>query len=384
MSGAAGSARPSPPPLPSFLDATPAKPLAGVTSAVLTAAVRRVEERWQDLGSPALAENDPTLGPRLLAALALAVAHGVPGYLSELVPQPSVPLCRRLIDWLRVELLNRRGNGAPPATPAEVLRLLLNLETVRQAIEAEGAQDIEAYLAGSEGLELLVGVLHDLRSPLTSILFLAEGMQQGRSGSVSDLQRRQLGLVYSAALGLSSLASDALELSRGGDQLADGGLSPLSVIELFESVRDIVRPMAEEKGLEIIIVVPTVQHRLGHPVALSRTLLNLTTNALKFTEEGFVEIRATELDATRVEFAVRDTGPGINQTALKSLYQPLRRRGERHGFSLSSTGLGLAICRKLVGAMGAELRLQSRPGWGTRFSFELDLPPVHPVEGSTP
>jgi hypothetical protein len=346
-----------------------------VSTEVLTAAVRRAEERAHGLGRTA---TDGALVARLLAAIALTVDRGVPDYLAQLVPDPPVALSRQLIDLLRVELLRRSSAPRARATPTQILRLLACLEDVRQSIEGDVAQQqLESHLAGAEGMGLLVEVLHDLRSPLTSILFLAEAMRQGRSGAVSDIQRRQLGLVYSAALGLSSLASDALEAARGGTQLADDGPSPLSVIELFESVRDIVLPMAEEKGLEILVVVPNVQHRLGRPVALSRTILNLTTNALKFTEEGYVEIRATEVDDTLVEFAVRDTGPGVSPTARDTLFQPLRRRPNRMGFTFSTTGLGLAICRKLVEAMGSELRLESRPGWGTRFSFVLELPPAH-------
>jgi signal transduction histidine kinase len=116
--------------------------------------------------------------------------------------------------------------------------------------------------------------------------------------------------------------------------------------------------------------------RLGHSVALSRVLLNLTTNALKFTHEGFVEIVARETLGSRVEFSVRDTGPGINHLAEESLFSAFRRAPTGQGFMLSGTGLGLSLCRKLVSVMGGELHLETRADWGTRFSFELALPPV--------
>ena len=111
-------------------------------------------------------------------------------------------------------------------------------------------------------------------------------------------------------------------------------------------------------------------------MALSRVLLNLTTNALKFTEEGFVELVGRATDRFRVEFSVRDTGKGINPDYLSNLYQPFRRTGGRRGYYLSGTGLGLAICRRLVEAMGSELQVETRPDWGTRFSFEVTLPPT--------
>jgi signal transduction histidine kinase len=111
-------------------------------------------------------------------------------------------------------------------------------------------------------------------------------------------------------------------------------------------------------------------------VALGRVLLNLTTNALKFTDEGYVELTALEVAPDRLELSVRDTGPGVNPDAIPSLFQPFRRAQARGGVFFSGTGLGLAICRKLVRAMGSELQLETRPQWGTRFYFELTLPTV--------
>ncbi len=107
---------------------------------------------------------------------------------------------------------------------------------------------------------------------------------------------------------------------------------------------------------------------------MRRVLLNLTTNALKFTEEGFVEIRVHRLGGMRAEFSVRDTGKGIEPDRLPTLYKPFRRRPRTYGYLFSGTGLGLAICRRLVEAMDSELQLESHPGRGTRFYFELLLP----------
>jgi signal transduction histidine kinase len=121
---------------------------------------------------------------------------------------------------------------------------------------------------------------------------------------------------------------------------------------------------------------PTGDLRIGHPVALSRALLNLTCNALKFTEHGFVEVAAVAQDEIHVEFSVRDTGAGIDPQALNRLYQPFRRSRGRMGFTFSGTGLGLAITRKLVSAMGAELQVETGPTWGTRFYFVAALPPA--------
>ena len=188
------------------------------------------------------------------------------------------------------------------------------------------------------------------------------------------MQERQLGLIYSAAFGLSSVASDVIELARGGDRLVDLDPIPFSVTDILESVRDIVQPIAEEKCLAVQLTTPEADFRIGHPVALSRVLLNLTTNALKFTAEGFVEVTARETGARAVEFSVRDTGRGIPPQSMATLFEPFRRRQKPGEYAFSGSGLGLSICRKLVEAMGSTLEVETAPGFGTRFHFVLDLP----------
>jgi len=244
---------------------------------------------------------------------------------------------------------------------------------VRPTRQPEPEPDnLAACLSGSSGLELVVEMAHDLRSPLTSILFLAEALQRG---PVSDAQRRELRLIYSAALSLCTTASDVLELARGGKRLTDLRPQPFSVRDVLVSVRDMVLPLASEKGLEVRLVHPVPERRVGCARPLARALLNLATNAVKFTQQGYVEIAARPLDATCLEFSVQDTGPGIEPDELRVLYQPFRKAPIAAHHYFSSSGLGLAICRKLVAAMGSQLRVETRPGWGTRFSMQLELPP---------
>jgi signal transduction histidine kinase len=293
-------------------------------------------------------------------------------------PRIHSTLGRRLLELLRSEVVESWREVGVPDT--ELLPLLVAMERVRVTIQPNWAQTFAQQLSGTDGLALLMDVAHDLRSPLTSILVLAETLQRGQSGTVNEVQRRQLGLIYTAALGLSSVASDIIEFTQGGDQLVEQEPSPFSVTAMLESVRDIVRPIAEEKHLTVRLLAPNNDQRLGYPVALSRVLLNLTTNALKFTDEGYVEIVAQELggsdDSTRIEFAVRDSGRGIPPDKITTLFQPLRKESGRRGQLFSQTGLGLTICRKLATAMKSELKVESRTGWGTRFYFELDLPVV--------
>ena len=217
--------------------------------------------------------------------------------------------------------------------------------------------------AKEKGQHLVVEMAHDLRSPLTSIMFLAESMQLGQSGPITEEQRHQLGLIRSAALCLCAMASDVVELSQRGESLTDGEPMPFAVSDIFRTVRDLARPLAEEKRLDLRFLAPELAERIGHERAIARVLLNLTTNALKYTDAGFVEVAAREVSPTRVEFSVRDTGPGIDTQPSVAGASPF-----------SSAGLGLTICRNLVQAMGGQLAVRTHPHGGTRFSFELDMP----------
>jgi signal transduction histidine kinase len=157
---------------------------------------------------------------------------------------------------------------------------------------------------------------------------------------------------------------------------------------VLESVHDIVRPIAEVKGLTVRLEPPRDDERLGHPVALRRVLLNLTTNALKFTEHGFVEIGTRETQPGRLEFGVRDSGRGIDPAMMPTLFDSVRDAprddDQRGGKMFSTTGLGLAICRKLAEAMGSHLRVETQLDRGTRFFFELDLPVCPSRRNSNP
>jgi len=342
-----------------------------VLVALLEEAGRRVEAAWESVREDAVSAEEVAA---LVASLGAAVAARVPPADPAATTPPRSPLSRRLLDMLRRAFLALVEERLPTVDPAALLGAMHGFEALSAELEPAWNERFTDRLSGPDGLELVVEVAHDLRSPLTSILFLAETLQRGRSGPVTPLQERQLGLIYSAAFGLSSVASDVIELARGGDRLIDLEPVPFSITDIIESVRDIVLPIAEEKGLEVRVVAPAHPARLGHPVALSRVLLNLTTNALKFTDQGYVEVGSIER-GTALEFAVRDTGRGIPAASLAMLFEPFRRRQKDRDYAFSGSGLGLSICRKLVEAMGGELQVETGPN-GTRFFFAIDLAEV--------
>ena len=358
------------------LQPTPGEDDADTPGAMLRAAAAAIRATWKDERGDALDTADAM---RSLEWLATAAQHATWGGTPERDGPAASPLGGHLLQQLRAELV-RAWRATEPLPAAETLLTVLEaVERVREAIDPDWSQHFTSRLTGPGGLDLVVDLAHDLRSPLTSVLFLAETLVRGQSGPVNDLQRRQLRLIYSAALGLSTVTSDVIELARGGDQIVDKEAEPFSLTELLDALHDIVRPEAEEKGLTFRTTVTTSDHRTGRPLPLSRILLNLTTNALKFTDEGYVEITTKARGFNAVEFSVRDTGHGMSEEAIANLYLPFRRSRNRKGpsgYHFSGTGLGLAMCRKLLEAMGSELRFETRPDWGTRFFFELELPPT--------
>jgi signal transduction histidine kinase len=350
----------------------PSAPVASSLWDALRDSVLWAEAEWERVVEHAAGAEEATAH---LAHLSAAIRQEAAGTSADLSSVPRNALSRRLLGLIRSAFITR-VRSLPSPDPAQLLGVLQAIEAVAEHLEADWSQHFTDRLSAPDGLELVVEVAHDLRSPLTSILFLAETLQRGRSGSVNAVQERQLGLIYSAAFGLSSVASDVIELARGGDRLVDLDPIPFSVKDILESVRDIVQPIAEEKSLQVKVTSPEADFRIGHPVALSRVLLNLTTNALKFTAEGSVEVSAVARNSRCIEFSVRDTGRGIPPQSMATLFEPFRRRQKPGEYTFSGSGLGLSICRKLVEAMGSVLQVETAPGYGTRFYFALDLPPA--------
>ena len=309
-------------------------------------------------------------GASLLCAAAEQALHRT-APLSRVGFPPALP-AKRLLAGMRRSLLSQARAAA--ITPVQAVELLDALESISAELDDDAAHRFASRLGGLGGLELIVDVAHDMRSPLGSILFLAEQIRRGHSGVVTPIQERQLGLIYGAALGLSGLASDVIDLARGGENLVQDTPVPMSVSSVLQQVQDIVRPMAEERGLVLRFETDVAEPRMGHAQAVHRVLLNLVTNAVKFTSSGEVSVRASAVSPTRVAFEVRDTGRGIPEAVLGTLFDAFRRRLKPGQYIFSSAGLGLSICQNLVRAMDGELLVESVAETGSVFQFELEMP----------
>ena len=309
-------------------------------------------------------------GASMLCAAAEQLLHGSDGSM-RLSVSPALP-AKRLLAGMRRSLLrqSRAGALASDATVA----VLDALESLNAQLEDDAGHRFASRLGGMGGLELIVDVAHDMRSPLGSILFLAEQIRRGHSGTLTSMQERQLGLIYGAALGLSTMASDVIDLARGGEKLVQQSPHAFSMQSVFQQVHDIVRPLAEERGLALRFELGVTDVRIGHAQAIQRVLLNLVTNAVKFTSAGEVAVLATSTSSARVRFEVRDTGRGIPEAVLGTLFDAFRRRLKPGQYVFSSAGLGLSICQNLVRAMEGELLVESVVDVGSAFEFELELP----------
>lgn len=220
---------------------------------------------------------------------------------------------------------------------------------------------------------------HEIRTPMTGVL----GMTELLLGTDLDpRQRGQAESIQRAGQHLLRLVNDSLDLAR----IEAGKLSlddaPFDLRALLREVDELLRPLAQRKGLEFETdVAKDVPRGLrGDCARVRQILLNLGTNAIKFAEQGNVRIEVAPEHAARgVHFSVADTGPGLNAEQQARLFQRFEQAdGARTAARYGGSGLGLAICQELAGAMGGSIAVESTPGVGTRFSVRLPLPEAEP------
>jgi signal transduction histidine kinase len=260
------------------------------------------------------------------------------------------------------------------ADAQQAIHILSALGRVQCLIDVNGPEQMPDLVAGRDAAGLLIEIAHDMRSPLAAILFLLDMLRTERSGPVNSLQQQQLRLIYAASLGIMQLACDMIDSVRGASRLMAERPIEFSIAETFASVRDIVLPMAQEKGVELDFILPPGDRRKGLQTVIHRVLLNLTSNAIKFTNTGVVTLAAVEVSGTMIEFWIQDSGREIPAEVMEQLFRPFRRSDSGGARTFSSAGLGLSICHKLTMALGSELQVTTTPTKGTRFCFVLNLP----------
>jgi signal transduction histidine kinase len=343
--------------------------MAGPVSVAFRRAVARVKVEISVPPPAAVISADPAHALSCICeAVRRAFARGSCG------PIGCGPLAVEVLERLRHAFVEEIDVVRESLQDGELCRALHALDVVREEIDRDETHRFLTALKSDDALDLVVEIAHDMRSPLTAILLLTEAVRRSRASAGDQVHARQLGLVYTAAFGLNALANDVIALARGGDRLLERAQGAFSMSDLMQSTADILRPIAEERRLTLQVTTPPIDWRIGQPIALGRVLLNLTANALKYTTAGQVSMSAVDLSSTHVRFEITDTGPGIPADVMPQLFEPFGKRAPTSGGRrFSRTGLGLAICRKLLRGMGSRLWVESAAGEGTRFYFELAL-----------
>jgi PAS domain S-box-containing protein len=247
--------------------------------------------------------------------------------------------------------------------------------TDRKAMEKQLAlardQALEASRLKSEFLAMMS---HEIRTPMNAVIGMNELLLQS---SLDDRQRELTHLALTSAHTLLGLINDILDFSK----IEAGKLSIDSVEfdlrNVIETTVNIVKPKALEKRLPIRVTLPAEmpQHLIGDPGRVRQVMLNLMSNAVKFTERGQVDLVVTvaDVDAREItyRFEVRDTGIGLSATARRRLFRPFVQADGSTTRRYGGTGLGLAISRNLVELMGGQIDVESEEDKGSCFTFTL-------------
>jgi PAS domain S-box-containing protein len=222
--------------------------------------------------------------------------------------------------------------------------------------------------------EFLANMSHELRTPLNAIIGFSELMHDGKAGGpVSAEQKEYLGDILSSATHLLQLINDVLDLSKVEAGRMEVLKSTIRIEEIISEVTQNVAPIMSVKGLKLIREIPAeLPPIVTDRRKLLQILLNLASNAVKFTDHGEVRIRCRTMSGT-MELSVSDTGIGIKPEELPLLFQPfsqidgsLRKRHE-------GTGLGLYLSERLANLLGGDLTVESEYGKGSTFTITLPL-----------
>lgn len=260
----------------------------------------------------------------------------------------------------------------------EELRTALEVLAARSA-QLEVAKE-QAEAADRVKSAFLATMSHELRTPLNSIIGFTGTILKGFAGPVSDEQHKQLGMVQRSGRHLLSLINDVLDISKIEAGQFEVASEPFNLRETIEKAVATVSPAAEQKNLALHIHTdPAIGEFVGDQRRVQQVLLNLMSNAVKFTETG--EVRVTsELTAEAIVMRVTDTGCGVKPEDMSRLFEAFVQLDSTIARQHEGTGLGLAICKRVVNLMGGDILVESTWNKGTTFSFTL---PLHTAAGGS-
>jgi len=266
--------------------------------------------------------------------------------------------------------------------PKFTIRMIEDI-TERKQTEKVLRDSKEAAEAGSRAKsEFLATMSHELRTPLNAILGLSQLLQQELFGALNAKQKEYINCIHSSGEHLLTLINDILDLSKveaGKEELM---CVPLNVQELCDDCLNIVRDRSLVKGLQLTSQVdPKADGCIADERRVKQMLLNLLTNAIKFTPSGKVSLQVEKVPQG-IAFTVSDTGIGIDPCQIKLLFQPFKQLDSRLNRQYEGTGLGLVLTRSLARLHGGDVTVQSTLGEGSQFTLWLpDAPQELGVRG---
>lgn len=241
--------------------------------------------------------------------------------------------------------------------------------------EVTQARD-EALHSAHAKAEFLANMSHEIRTPLNGVMGMAQLLQ---TSTLPPKEREYADIIHSSSYSLLTIVSDILDFSK----IEAGKLSlephTCSLRDLSDDVVNLLRPAAEKKGLKLLTHLPASapDRVIADAGRLRQILLNITGNAIKFTEAGRVVIRV-EVEPVgsqaNITFQVVDTGIGIPEEHQSTIFEEFSQGDSSTTRRFGGTGLGLSISRSLAEAMGGAIHLQSKPGIGSAFTIRLELP----------